>query len=356
MRAVLATPRRPLGQTRVVPSRGVLHGVRVLDLGIWRPAPFAAQLLAELGAEVTKVEPPGGDPMRIFPTLYDSLNRRKQVIEIDAKDPAGRDAIRRLAAEVDVAVEGFRPGVADRLGVGYDDLRAHNPGIVYCSISGYGQDGPLAAVVGHDLNYQAWSGALAAGAAGNRGAGIPIGDLAGGAYATMAICAALVSRGRTGVGERIDVSMSDVLFSWAAPATGGDLASGDAPGSRVPGYGTFACADGFITLGIVTEDSFWRSLCEVVGLLDLVDLDVTARAADGPALQRRVQDAVAGRARAELVAELERAGVPAAPVLTSTEAAHSELFVWRGVSRLRPDGTVELNHPVRFGPRRPGPR
>ena len=322
--------------------------MRVLDLGIWRPVPFATQLLAELGAEVTKIEPPGGDPMLVFPTLYDSLNSRKQVIEVDLKDPAGRESVVQLAADVDVAVEGFRPGVADRLGVGYEDMRSRNRAIVYCSISGYGQDGPLAAVVGHDLNYQAWSGALAARAPEITGAGIPVADLAGGAYAAMAICAALVSRGRTGAGERIDVSMSDVLFSWAAPETGGDLASTDDPASRFPGYGAFKCADGFITLGIVSEDPFWKSLCEVIALHDLVDLNVTERAANGPELRRRVRNAVAGWARDELVAELERAGVPAAPVLTSGEAARSEHFLSRGVSRLRPDGTIELNHPVRF--------
>ena len=191
------------------------HGVRVLDLGIWRPAPFATQLLAELGAEITKVEPPGGDPMRMFPTLYQSLNERKQVVEHDLKSDDGLAAVLELAATVDVAIEGFRPGVADRLGVGHDGLRAVNPSIIYCSISGYGQDGPMVTTPGHDLNYQAWTGFLAARAPEITRSGVPVGDLAGGAYAAMAISAALAGRGADGAGPYIDVSMADVLLSWA---------------------------------------------------------------------------------------------------------------------------------------------
>jgi crotonobetainyl-CoA:carnitine CoA-transferase CaiB-like acyl-CoA transferase len=323
----------------------------VLDLGIWRPAPFATQLLAEMGAAVTKVEPPGGDPMRVFPALYATLNGRKQVIEVDLKTTAGRESVRELAAVVDVAVEGFRPGVAERLGVGYDDLRDRNPALVYCSISGYGQNGPLASAAGHDLNYQAWSGVLAARGPDLAHAGIPVADLAGGAYASMAICAALVGRGRTGVGEHVDVSMSDVLLSWAGPEIGGELASGDDPGSRFPGYGTFACADGPITIGIVSEDHFWVALCGVVGLDDLAGRTATERAADGVAIERRLRDRIAGWTRDDLLAALDVAGVPAAPVLTAAEAARSPHFLARGTSRLRPDGTVELHHPVHFGGR-----
>lgn len=125
---------------------GLLDGVRVLDLGIWRPAPYAAQLLADMGAEVVKVEPPGGDPMRAYPDLFATLVRHKQCIELDLKETGDRRRALDLAAGSDIAVEGFRPGVADRLGVGYEALRARNPSIVYCSISGYGQEGPRATI------------------------------------------------------------------------------------------------------------------------------------------------------------------------------------------------------------------
>ena len=176
----------------------LLHEIRVLDFGIWRPVPFATQLLAELGAQVTKVEPPGGDPMRMFPALYESLNARKTILEHDLKDPEGQAAARALMADTDVVIEGFRPGVADRLGIGYEAARAANRSVIHCSISGYGQDGRLATTPGHDLNYQAWAGFLAARAPEVTRSGVPVGDLAGGAYAAMAICAALAGRNRTG--------------------------------------------------------------------------------------------------------------------------------------------------------------
>ncbi|HEY8058181.1 MAG TPA: CoA transferase, partial [Acidimicrobiales bacterium] len=137
---------------------GLLEGVRVLDLSIWRPGPYATQLLVEMGADVVKVEPPGGDPMRVFPALFADLNAGKRGAAVDLKDPAGRRAVLRRAAGADVVIEGFRPGVAVRLGVGEADVRSVNPTVVYCSISGYGQDGPLVAAPGHDINYQAWAG------------------------------------------------------------------------------------------------------------------------------------------------------------------------------------------------------
>ena len=139
---------------------GLLEGVRVLDLSIWRPGPYATQLLVEMGADVVKVEPPGGDPMRVFPALFADLNAGKRSAAVDLKAPVGRAAVLERAAGADVVIEGFRPGVAARLGVGEVDVRAVNPTVVYCSISGYGQDGPLVAAAGHDINYQAWAGVL----------------------------------------------------------------------------------------------------------------------------------------------------------------------------------------------------
>jgi len=325
-----------------------LAGVRVLDLGIWRPAPYATQLLAELGAQVTKVEPPGGDPMRAFSSLYVTLNGRKQVVELDLKSDAGRAALQPLLAAADVVVEGFRPGVAARLGAGPADVAAANPRAIHCSISGFGQDGPLAAVPGHDLNYQAWSGVLAARSPETNVPGIPVADLAGGSFAALAICAALARRGLVGVdryrGERIDVSMADVLVSWAGPEVGGALAPRDEPGANFPAYGTFACADGSITLGIVTEDPFWRSLCRALDLRDVIDLDVTARAAGGPALRATVGAALATRSRGEVVAALLADGVPVAPLLTRAEAVAHPHFLARGTVV---DG--QLTHPVHFG-------
>jgi crotonobetainyl-CoA:carnitine CoA-transferase CaiB-like acyl-CoA transferase len=340
-----------VSSTRTDPPAALLAGVRVLDLGIWRPAPFATQLLADLGAQVTKVEPPGGDPMRMFPALYRSLNRRKHIVELDLKEPNGRAAALAIAANADAAVEGFRPGVADRLGVGVDDLRAVNPGIVCCSISGFGQDGPLRTTPGHDLNYQAWTGFLAARAPDINTSGVPVGDLAGGAYAALAICAALAGRRSDAAGTHrtspsVDVSMADVLLSWAGPEVGGELATSDDPGAAFPAYGTFACADGHITLGVVSEDSFWTGLCTTLALDDVATLDVRARAEAARALRTRLDESIAPRRRDDLVRDLIAAGVPVAPVLDAREAMGAEVFAHRPVVRNSIDGQPGL--PLRF--------
>jgi crotonobetainyl-CoA:carnitine CoA-transferase CaiB-like acyl-CoA transferase len=327
---------------------GPLVGVDVLDIGMWRPAPFAAQLLAELGATVTRIEPPAGDPMRAFPDLYRTLNGRKRIVTCDLKTVEGKAAALELATGVDAVLEGFRPGVADRLGIGPDAVAAVNPTAIYCSISGFGQTGSLVDAPGHDLNYQAITGVLAARAPEIRRSGVPIGDLAGGVYAALAICAALVGRARTGHGDRIDVSMTDVLLSWAGAEPGGDLVTDDDPGARFPGYGTFRCADGDLTLGVVTEDHFWSALCQLLGLDDLAGLDVAARGADGPALSARVAAALADRRRDDLVAQLIAAGVPAAPVLSATDAARLDHFIERGTSAPTPDGGYAITHPVHF--------
>src|SRR6478672_8229759 len=142
-------------------TNGLLAGVRILDFTIWRPGPYATQLLAELGADVYKIEPPGGDPMRAYPDLFAWLNVNKRSELINLKTPDGRARAHALAAEADVVMEGFRPGVAARLGIGADDIGAVNPEAIYCSLSGMGQIGALSAAPGHDLNFQAWSGALA---------------------------------------------------------------------------------------------------------------------------------------------------------------------------------------------------
>src|SRR5438874_800242 len=240
----------------VVPDserRGLLTDVRVLDLSIWRPGPYATQLLVELGADVVKVEPPGGDPMRVFPTLFAVLNAGKRAVAVDLKDAAGRAAVLERTASADVVVEGFRPGVVDRLGVGEDAVRAGNPSVVYCSVSGYGQDGPLRLLPGHDLNYQAWAGVVEP-RPGDDTPVVgrpPIADLAGGCYAALAICAAVVRRLRRDEGERIDVSMTDILATWTGALPPLTLPDGRSLG-ELPGYGTFATADGgWIALGVL---------------------------------------------------------------------------------------------------------
>jgi crotonobetainyl-CoA:carnitine CoA-transferase CaiB-like acyl-CoA transferase len=318
-------------------SPSLLSEVSVLDLSIWRPGPYATSLLVGLGADVVKVEPPGGDPMRHYPELFKSVNAGKRSIMLDLKEPhgAGRRRALELAGEADVIVEGFRPGVMARLGLGEPAVRALNAGVVYCSISGYGQQGPLAVAPGHDLNYQAWAGALAPDGGAAVMPPLPLADLASGMTAAFGICAALLGRGAGGPGTYLDISMTDVMATWTGsassvsdedPVGGGGGAAGDGDrdgdgevvsGSRgVPGYGLFATADGRqVALGVVNEQHFWSALCIELGLADLGGLSFSERLARSEELAGAVTDAIGSRRRDDLVSSLLAAGVPAAPVL-----------------------------------------
>jgi crotonobetainyl-CoA:carnitine CoA-transferase CaiB-like acyl-CoA transferase len=175
---------------------------------------------------------------------------------------------------------------------------------------------------------------------------VPLADLAGGLQAAFAVCAALIGRARTGEGERVDVSMADVLVSWAGPEPGGSLAASDDPLRRFPAYGSFACADGYVTLGVVTEDGWWRELCTVLGLDDLADLDAEARAQDGDALRHRVAAAIGEGRRDDLVDELLARRVPVAPLLSHAEAVAHDHFRARGTTASTPDGLERFGHPT----------
>ena len=336
--------------TNVAGADGLLAGVRVLDLSIWRPGPYATQLLVEMGADVVKVEPPGGDPMRVFPTLFAVLNAGKRSAAVDLKTETGRMAVLARAGDADVVVEGFRPGVVRALGVDHDSVRRVNASIVYCSISGYGQTGPLATVPGHDVNYQAWAAVLEPRPGeGPVVARPPIADLAGGVYAAMAVCAALVRRARTGDGESIDVSMTDILASWTGAVPPLTLPGGQSVGGQVPGYGTFATADGgWIALGVISEDHFWSALMGTLGLDDAASLSFAERLALGNGLAARVEEAIAVRDREYLVRELGAAGVPVAPVLSQREMLGAQSFRSRGTVADGPDGGPVMQHPLQY--------
>ena len=327
---------------------GLLRGVRILDLTQWRPGPYATQLLAELGADIIKIEPPGGDPMRMYPVLFASLNANKRSILIDLKQTSGRDRALRLAADADVVIEGFRPGVAGRLGVGYDEVSAVNPSVIYCSVSGMGQEGALMRTPGHDLNYQAWAGVLSPDGGPPVVPAVPVADLAGGMAAALGVCAAVVRRLRTGEGERIDVAMADVLATWtgAARPQARDV---DPTARGVPGYGAFETADGrHVTLGVLTEDHFWRSLCRVLGLGDSGQLPFAERMARLPELQALVAAAIRRRPRDDLVDELLAADVPVAPVLDRSEMLLLAHFRERSVVTADPWADPAIGYPVRF--------
>jgi crotonobetainyl-CoA:carnitine CoA-transferase CaiB-like acyl-CoA transferase len=299
-------------------TAALLSGLRVLDLSIWRPGPYATSLLVALGADVLKVEPPGGDPMRQYAGLFESINAGKRSIELDLKDGDDRARALELATGADVLVEGFRPGVMARLGLDAATVRARHPALVYCSISGYGQDDPRAALPGHDVNYQAWAGALTPEGGTARVPPLPIADLAGGMAAAFGICAGVLGRAATGEGTYVDVSMTDVLATWTGriASTDGDGAGASAPTGPVPGYGLFATADGGqVALGVISEQHFWSNLCTELGLEELAPLTFAERSARGVETQRAVAAAIALRKRDELVDALAATAVPVAPVL-----------------------------------------
>jgi crotonobetainyl-CoA:carnitine CoA-transferase CaiB-like acyl-CoA transferase len=303
----------------VAAAAAFLSGLRVLDLSIWRPGPYATSLLVPLGADVLKVEPPGGDPMRSYPGLFAAINEGKRSLELNLKDAADRARALELAAQADVVVEGFRPGVLARLRLDEPAVRALNSGIVYCSISGYGQHDPRALLPGHDVNYHAWAGALTPeGGTATSNPPLPTADLAAGMTAAFGICAAVLGRMASGEGTYLDVSMTDVLATWTGPAGAKptDGPGSDGPAVVIPGYGLFATADGGqIALGVMNEQHFWTSLCEALGLGPVSTLGFDDRCQRGAELQHALAGAIASQARDELVGALSAVGVPVAPVL-----------------------------------------
>ena len=254
--------------------------------------------------------------MRHYRGLFSTINGGKRSVELDLKDARDRAQALELADEADVVVEGFRPGVMARLGLDDASVRARNPGIVYCSISGYGQDDPRAALPGHDVNYQAWAAALTPEGGTASIPPLPVADLAAGMAAAFGICAALVGRGVRGIGTYLDVSMTDVLSTW----TGRAGAGGRSDSGPVPGYGLFTTADDRqLSLGVLNEQHFWSALCEELGLGQLAGLDFETRTRRGAELQGAVGGAIGARRRDDLVSALAAAGVPVAPVLDRVE-------------------------------------
>src|SRR5919198_881839 len=269
---------------------GPLGGVTVLDLTRLLPGGYCTLLLADLGADVVKVEEPGrGDYIRWTPPLVEgesaahrALNRGKRSVALNLKDPAGAEVLRRLSERSDVLVESFRPGVLARLGVGHDALRAANPRLVSCAITGYGQDGPYRDRVGHDINYLGFGGALdLMGVEGGPPVvpAVQVGDMAGGGMAAViGILAALLQRGRTGRGRFVDTAMMDGVVSWLSIHAGAYLQTGDEPRrGRMPlsgayaCYGVYECADGkWLAVGAL-EPQFWTALCGALGVPELVD-------------------------------------------------------------------------------------
>jgi alpha-methylacyl-CoA racemase len=325
-----------------------LTGIRVLDLTRLLPGAFCTMLLADMGAEVIKVEDPDkGDYLRWTPPLVDgqsvlfnSLNRNKKSLTLNLKAEAGRDLLLRLVETADVLVEGNRPGVMKRLGLGWDRLHASNPRLVMCSITGYGQDGPFSARAGHDINYIATAGGL--GLNGSRGGppvplSVQVADIGGGGQQpAVAILGALVAVQRGAEGRWLDVSMTDGAVSWmslvlAARGGGETVARGD---QRLAGrhacYRVYACkGDGFYSVGAL-EPKFWAALCVAVGRPDLVGLQF-AEGVEGEEVHSVMEEIFASKTRSEWERDLAGLDACCEPVLELDEVASHPQVAARGL-------------------------
>jgi alpha-methylacyl-CoA racemase len=325
-----------------------LDDVKVLDLTRLVPGGFCTLLLADLGAEVIKVEDTGaGDYLRWAPPYYGSdeqtplgtrsamylaLNRNKRSIRIDLKQEQGQQVLLKLAESADVLVESFRPGVLDRLGVGYEVLRGVNPALVYCPITGYGQGGPNRDRAGHDMNYLGLNGVL--GLTGEEGAppiqaAVQIADLGGGGMmAAVGILAALQQARRTGEGQVVDISMTDGALSWLAMEAAKYFASGEVPrrgrlmlSGGLICYRPYEAKDGWISCGAL-EPKFWAAFCRGVGREDLIEHQFESPGSDA---HRDVVEIFRSRSRDEWKAFNDEHDAMIEPILELDEALASEL-------------------------------
>ncbi len=329
-----------------------LSGIRILDLSRLLPGAYASQMLADFGADVIKIEEPGsGDYGRFMPphgaagmSLYFlATNRNKRSMTLNLKSSEGREIFLRLVRQADVVLESFRPGVMERLGLGYQQLKDVHPGLIYCAISGYGQDGPYRLRAGHDLNYAGYAGLLHY----NRGAdGKPampatqLGDLAGGSFmAVIGIQAALVGRAQTGEGRMIDVSMTEGVISLLPLTAVAYLNTGVAPqpghsalDGGLPCYNIYETQDGkYITLAAL-EYKFWHTFCTRVGHLELLPFHQPV----GPAEREQAIDMLRAifktRTRDEWIAELADIDACVGPIYGIDEAFNDQHAQARGMS------------------------
>ncbi|NYT86725.1 CaiB/BaiF CoA transferase family protein [Pollutimonas harenae] len=308
-----------------------LSGIKVADFSVLLPGPLTTVLLADLGADVVKIEPPGGDAAReLLPDLFRSVNRNKRSVVLDLKTESGREHAGRIAAWADVFIESSRPGVADRLGIGFEQLTAINPRLIYCSLSGYGQDGPWRDKPGHDLNYLAASGALAYpgtwGARPSRSS-VPIADIVAGSLAASAILAAMRERDQTGQAARLDLSLFESALFCTALRHGLDE-DADPTAHLFPGNDYFETGDGrMVSLGLL-EDRFWEAFVSLVErqapeLADDKFATLVGRRQHGDELTRRLRALLKLRGSQEWRGLLEGSEVPFDICVTPAEAAQS---------------------------------
>lgn len=334
----------------------ILAGIRILSLAEQFPGPFATMLLADLGADVILVERPhGGDPSRRFTGHFESLNRNKRSICLNLKAEEGCDVFLKLVDTADIVIEGFRPGVMARLGLGPDVLRARKPALIFMSVSSFGQTGPLVNVAGHDLSIQGAAGLIDVPAGNEHDATLPVlplADIASANYAALGLVAALFQRERSGQGAYLDVSMLDSLVSWMTPllvpAMNGTIPAPLPP--QEPGYGLFATQDGRqITLSIAGEDHLWKELCRVLELAEFGGLDESQRIANRAAILPRLRDAIRRKPIEWLIERFEERKIAFGIVRRASEVADDPQVVARAmIQSLTVDGKTRryVNQPL----------
>lgn len=344
-----------------------LDGIRVVDLTRLLPGPYATQLLADMGAEVIKVEDPEvGDYARFTEPMtendvgavFSAVNRGKKSVTLDLKDEEGLEAFYALVRDADVVFEQFRPGVAERLGVGYDAVHEENPDIVYCSLSGYGQEGPYSDRVGHDINYAGFAGFVDMTRTSSDDPpttpGFPIGDMAGGTFATLSIVSALLERELSGAGGNyIDVSMTDAVLSYSQAVS--CLANNDGdprPGEteltgKFPCYDVYQTADDrYVTIAAL-EPKFWRELCDALGHEELIEKHRAEDEATREAVREVLAETFASRTREAWEAELGEKDVMLGLVKTPRETLEDPHIKRRGIVRGGDQGPQRIGYPAR---------
>lgn len=329
-----------------------LNGIRVLDLSRLLPGAYASQMLADFGADVLKIEEPGsGDYGRLMPPHgaggmglgFLAINRNKRSMTLNLKSAAGREVFLRLVKGSDVVLESFRPGVLDRLGLGYEQLKALNPGLVYCAISGYGQDGPYRLRAGHDLNYAGYAGLLDYNRGPNGEPAMPatqLGDLAGGSFmSVIGILTALLGRAQTGEGRMVDVSMTEGVMALLPLITSTYLNTGSAPrpgasalDGGLPCYHIYATGDGkYLTLAAL-EYKFWHTFCTHIGHLELLPFHLPAGPEERAEAIEMLSAIFKSKTRDEWLAELAEIDACVGPVYSIDEALNDPHAQARGTS------------------------
>jgi len=321
-------------------------------------------ILSDMGADVIQVERPKiGDPSRFLKFFYERLNRGKRSVALDIRDDADKERLLALVVDADVFLEGFRPGKLAARGLGYEDLKAVNPRLIYCSISGYGQTGPYRDRPAHDITFQGIGGALDERLKGDVN-GLPpatlMGDTASALYATIGLLSAIVARHRDGVGTHIDIAMSDSVLATQTPFAGGTSEDDPAPPQAEPAYGLFRCADGrFLTLSIAHEDDYWKRLCWDLNLTDLVETKRDERVSKREEIKDRVAAVIASRPFEAWEATFEKSGQMWGPAYRLDDVSEDPQIEDRDLfARLeRADGVSQLvlRQPIRFSAYRNAP-